>query len=104
MPNQVEKLGNLKHTAMAHYVYVIKSLVDGCYYKGVSESPKQRLMQHNGGLSTYTSTKCPWTLVYVEESATKREALIRERTLKKYSHEQIERLIGSPNNIVGTFV
>ena len=56
---------------MAWYVYIIQSEVDGCYYKGFTEHPFVRLGQHNNGDSVYTSTKMPWKLVYVEETASK---------------------------------
>ena len=88
---------------MPFYVYIIQSLVDKSYYKGFSEDPSVRLLQHNAGESQYTSGKIPWQLVYVEELLTKREALIREKALKKYSHSQIEGIINSAKNIVDTF-
>jgi len=52
---------------MGYYVYIIKSIADGSYYKGFSEKPATRLLQHNNGECTYTSRKIPWQLVYVEE-------------------------------------
>jgi putative endonuclease len=88
---------------MPFYVYIIQSLKDNTYYKGFSEHPAQRLLQHNNGESQYTSNKVPWTLVYVEELLTKKDALIREKVLKKYSHSQIEQLTGLPKNIVVQF-
>lgn len=71
---------------MPCYVYIIQSQVDNSYYKGFTENLATRLLQHNNGDSQYTSAKLPWKLVYVEELPTKREALIREKVLKKYSH------------------
>jgi putative endonuclease len=56
------------------------------------------LNQHNNGESKYTSTKLPWRFVYLEELESKKEGLIRERVLKKYSHDQISRLIVSEKN------
>jgi len=88
---------------MAFYVYIIKSQLDESYYKGFSENPHMRLSQHNNGDSHYTSNKIPWYLVYIEELTTKREALIRERSLKKYAHAQIEKLILTPKNILNDF-
>ena len=88
---------------MPYYVYIIQSELDQSYYKGFSENPLNRLAAHNNGESTYTSIKIPWTLVYVEELTTKREALIRERALKKYSHAQVLSLIAGPKNIIGSF-
>jgi putative endonuclease len=85
---------------VAYYVYIIKSEKDGSYYKGFSEDPIKRLAQHNNLESFYTSSKSPWKLVYVEIFSTKREAFIREKSLKKYAHNQIEILIKSSKNIL----
>jgi putative endonuclease len=88
---------------MPFYVYIIQSQADSSYYKGFSESPLKRLLQHNNGECKYTSTKTPWTLVYIEELPTKRDALIRERGLKKYAHAQIHRLLLTDKNILKNF-
>jgi putative endonuclease len=88
---------------MGFYVYIIQSQVDQSYYKGFSENPPNRLVQHNNGDCLYTSRKTPWTLVHIEELPTKREALIRERVLKKYSHQKIQNLILSGKNILKNF-
>jgi len=84
---------------MPYYVYIIQSETDASYYKGFSEHPLTRLQQHNNGDSRYTTAKRPWQLVYVEELPTKREALIRESALKKYSRTQIQNLVLSSKNI-----
>jgi putative endonuclease len=83
---------------MGFFVYIIRSDFDHSYYKGFSERPFDRLIEHNSGMSNYTSNKIPWQLVYVEELVSKREALIREKALKKFSHQQIEKLILSTKN------
>jgi len=44
--------------------------------------------------------KMPWKLVFVEELPTKKEALIREKNLKKLTTERICALIASHKNIV----
>ena len=88
---------------MAFYVYIIQSELDGSYYKGYSEHPHIRLIQHNNKECTYTSSKTPWILVYVEEMESKTAALIRERNLKKATHARIEALIKHPKNIVQHF-
>lgn len=85
---------------MEHYVYIIRSLKDGSYYKGYTLRPQFRLEEHNHGLSKYTSLKLPWILVYLEKFEVKSEALKREKQLKKYSSEQILRLIASPKNLL----
>ena len=88
---------------MLFYVYIIQSDIDNSYYKGFSENPKARVEQHNRGESKYTSAKLPWRLVHVEEWPTKKEALIREKVLKKYSNEQLKRLCNSSKNIAAQF-
>jgi putative endonuclease len=83
-----------------YYVYIIKSLSKGIYYKGVTENFERRLEQHNLGLSTYTSNAIPWELVYLEVHETKRAALIREKKLKKNKTVYIEWLIEQPTNLL----
>ena len=83
-----------------YYVYIIQSLKDGSYYKGYTENPISRLNQHNEGKSHYTSLKCPWKLIHLELYSTKSDALKRERSLKKYSHAQIEVLADSSKNLI----
>jgi putative endonuclease len=83
---------------MAYYVYILRSCVDNSYYKGFTEDPVSRIVQHNEGKSAYTKTKLPWEYVYLEVLCTKRDALIREKVLKKYSHSQIAQLILSMKN------
>ena len=88
---------------MPYYVYIIQSQTNGNYYKGFSENPLNRLSQHNNGECLSTARKGPWFFVYIEELPTKKDALIRERSVKKYSHAQIEKLIASPKNILKNF-
>ena len=83
---------------MPYYVYIIQSMTDHSYYKGSTSDYYKRIEEHNNGLSLYSSRKIPWKLVYLEIHETKRESLIREKVLKKYSHEQIQNLMESPNN------
>lgn len=83
---------------MLYYVYIIQSDFDASYYKGHSDNYLRRISDHNSALSKYTSRKLPWKLVYIEVFASRGEAITRERSLKKYSNEQIRKLIESPNN------
>ena len=82
---------------MTFYVYILQSLKDQSYYKGFTENPLLRLQRHNKGESSYTRNKIPWQIIYLEPKEQKRDALIREKSLKKYSHEQIQQLITSKN-------
>jgi putative endonuclease len=88
---------------MAYYVYIIQSLHDNTYYKGYTEHPQLRLFQHNNSECAFTSRKRPWRLVYVEQMLTKREALIRERNIKKADTERIKALIHHSKNIARDF-
>lgn len=85
---------------MPWYVYILESEVDGNYYKGSSEDYMRRLGEHNAGLSKFTSSKIPWKLRYVEVLTTKREALIREKQLKRQNRNYLEWLFTQPLNIL----
>lgn len=86
------------------YVYIIKSLSDGTYYKGFSESPLTRLDFHNAGLSPYTSKKMPWQLAGVFVFENKTAALQKERKLKKYNTKSLESLLHSSQNIIKEYL
>ena len=75
-----------------YFVYVIKSLKDGSYYKGYTSNLEKRLKEHNSGKSVYTSSRVPWEIVYHEvyediESAKRREKYFKtgagSRLIKK---------------------
>ena len=83
---------------MLHYVYIIYSSTYDIFYKGYSLKPEARVIQHNDNKSRYTKNKGPWELRFKQSFETKTEALIRERSLKKYSKRQIIELISSPKN------
>ena len=57
--------------------------MDGTYYIGYTTDLNRRLTEHNSGKSSYTSGKMPWKVVYYEIFSTKKEALKREKFLKK---------------------
>jgi putative endonuclease len=85
---------------MPYYVYIIQSEKDGSFYKGFTVDFMKRLQQHNNGESQYTSSKLPWKLIYVEEQLNKKDALIREKNLKKATRERILHLISSEKNLL----
>ena len=85
---------------MSWYVYIIESEIDGDYYKGSTEDYLKRLEQHNNGLSKFTSVKRPWQLKYVEMLSTKKEALIREKQLKRQNRNYLEWLFSQKINIL----
>ncbi|GAB4450395.1 MAG: GIY-YIG nuclease family protein [Bacteroidia bacterium] len=87
-----------------YYVYIIFSESGYCYYKGVTNDPLRRLDEHNQGISRYTSKFNDWKLVYLEMIDNKRQALIREKAIKKYSKRQINELIQSSKNQLNIFL
>jgi putative endonuclease len=68
---------------MTFHVYILKSQADGSFYVGYTRHLTKRLKDHNDRKSRYTARKVPWSLFYSEAFETKREALIRERFLKR---------------------
>ena len=82
------------------YVYILKSLSDGSFYKGNTEDYVKRLEEHNSGLSKYTATKTPWILFYVEMQPTKKDAIIRERKLKRSKADYFLWLTQQQTNIL----
>ena len=89
---------------MPYYVYVLYSESHNIYYKGFTEAVLKRLHEHNSNLGRYTANKGPWTLLIVEQFATKREALLRERSLKKSKASYFEWLRIQQSNIISEFV
>lgn len=85
---------------MPWYVYIIESQTDGTYYKGISEDYHRRLEEHNNGQSRYTSGKGPWELRYVEETETKRSALIREKMLKRQNSHYLRWFFEQETNLL----
>ena len=83
-----------------YYVYILESLVDGDFYKGCSENYEKRLEEHNSGHSQFTRTKMPWQLIFIQAFGTKKEALIREKQLKRCNKEYLRWLVQQPVNIL----
>jgi putative endonuclease len=66
-----------------YFVYVLYSEKVNCKYTGYTEDLTRRLNEHNQEiLGKFTKGKGPWILIYQEEFATRKEALIREKELK----------------------
>lgn len=69
------------------FVYVIRNDKSGKFYTGQTAKLQERLERHNGYLKhkktsfTYRN-KGIWKLVYKEELATRKEAMLREKELK----------------------
>ena len=65
------------------YVYILQSLKDFSFYVGQCDDLDARMSKHVDGLSRYTASKRPWRLRYFETYASRKEALLREREIKR---------------------
>ncbi|MGR6836895.1 GIY-YIG nuclease family protein [Syntrophomonas erecta] len=75
------------------WVYIVEC-ADGTYYTGYTENVENRLAVHNAGkASRYTRGRVPVKLVYMEQTATKSQALRREAEIKKMKRQQKQKLI-----------
>ena len=67
------------------FVYILQSKKDRSFYIGFAVDIKERLKKHNEGLVRSTKNIRPTELIYCEIYKSKRDALIRERRLKKFA-------------------
>ena len=75
-------------------VYILQSETNGSYYVGQTADVEGRLKRHNAGTERSTRGKGPWKLVYVEQYATRGEAMAREAEIKaRKKRTYIEKLI-----------
>lgn len=80
------------------WVYILRCATDDLYV-GMTENLDRRLERHNDGTAcTYTRHRRPVTLVHSEETATKLEATVRERQIKRWTRAKKEALVaGNPD-------
>jgi len=64
------------------FVYILESKLDKSWYIGKTSNIKRRLSEHNSGKSTFTKTKMPWKIIYIECYVNKKDADGREKYLK----------------------
>lgn len=70
------------------YCYMVECS-NGSFYTGWTTNPERRLKDHNSGHgAAYTKMHSPVSLVYIEKMESRREAMIREMEIKKYSHAE----------------
>jgi predicted GIY-YIG superfamily endonuclease len=65
------------------YIYILESLKTGQYYIGCTLNYKNRIKEHNKGLSSSTKSLSPFVLKLVQEYKTLSEARKIELKLKK---------------------
>ena len=66
---------------MPYFTYILLSPT-GRTYVGQTENATRRLSQHNSGLCKTTSREQEWRILHLEQFATRREAIVRERWFK----------------------
>ncbi len=66
------------------YVYILKSLKDRKHYVGYTQDIERRLDEHNRGKSRSVKSRAPFQIIYQEVCSDKKEAIRRERQIKKY--------------------
>jgi predicted GIY-YIG superfamily endonuclease len=75
------------------YLYMLRC-ADGSYYVGHTDNLEKRLDEHaTGACGGYTAKRRPVTLVFVDEFASREDALTRELQLKGWSRAKKEALI-----------
>jgi len=81
---------------MSYYLYIIYSKKLDRYYVGHTEGLQKRIVQHNSGISEFTSSASDWAIVHSEEFASRELARSREMAIKKKkSRKYIAWLISS---------
>ena len=79
-----------------YYVYILKSLRTGEFYKGFTDNIDRRLQEHISGKSPSTKTRLPLKLIYVEICSTREDARNLEKFFKSgYGREIIKELAES---------
>lgn len=71
-----------------YFVYILRSLKNGTYYKGCTSDLQRRILEHNSGKENYTSKYLPWELVWHCSKPTLSEARILEKKLKNITSKK----------------
>lgn len=66
------------------YVYILKSKKDSKLYIGYTNNLKRRLQEHNEMRTFSTASRVPFSLVYYEAFKSQKDAIAREKQLKKF--------------------
>ncbi len=75
---------------LTFYVYILKCN-DGSFYTGHTDNLEKRIAEHEAGsYEGYTAKRLPVMLVFVEEFASRSEALEAERKIKNWNKKKKE--------------
>ena len=86
MNKQIQRTGS-------HFVYILKCS-NGTYYTGYTKNLEYRIKEHNNKHGAkYLKGRLPVKLVYAKEYRYYKNALNRERNIKKMTRKQKEELI-----------
>lgn len=76
-----------------YWVYILRCK-DGTYYTGYTSNLEKRVALHNSGKGAkYVRNKLPAKLAYAKEYRYYKNALNREKNIKKLTRQQKEKLI-----------
>ncbi|HRJ38363.1 MAG TPA: GIY-YIG nuclease family protein, partial [Flavobacteriales bacterium] len=78
----------MKAFFVPYYVYILRSLKNGSFYKGSTDNIDRRLAEHNSLKEKSTSRFAPWELCLVIEKPNRSEAVILEKKLKNLNAEK----------------
>lgn len=82
------------------FVYILTNRTKTTLYIGVTNDLSRRLFEHRNGLgssNSFTSKYNCYYLIYFEEYSTPKEAIEREKELKKWRRQKKEGLINKKN-------
>ena len=71
-----------------YYVYILRSLKNGSYYKGSTDDLERRFAEHNSGKEFSTARYVPWELAWYCEKPNRQEAVILEKKLKNITSKK----------------
>jgi len=72
----------------SYFVYILLCN-DGSYYTGYSNNPANRFLSHmKGHGARYTRMHKPRRIIYLQELATRSEAMKREQQIKTLTHAE----------------
>ena len=75
------------------FLYILKCN-DGSYYTGHTDEIEKRITEHIlGSTLSYTSTRLPIELVFIQDFNSRAEAIDMERRIKKWFRKKKEALI-----------
>jgi putative endonuclease len=84
-----------------YFVYILRSELNGSYYRGQTKDLGARLKRHNSRLEKSTARYVPWILVWSCQKASRSEAVILERKLKHLSVKRLEEFIKKYSDDIG---